>query len=59
MHSLKGGFIFETRNTSDEQDSKLINCLNFKKYNFNNDNKTCIDSILNSLKIHDFSSMTL
>ena len=46
---------FETRNTSTEHDLKLINCLNFKKYNFNNDNKTCIDSILNSLKMYDFS----
>tara|TARA_B100001093_G_scaffold191402_1_gene183942 strand:+ start:1718 stop:2377 length:660 start_codon:yes stop_codon:yes gene_type:complete len=46
---------FETRNTSTEHDSKLKYCLTFKKYNFNNDNKTCIDSIINSLKIHDFS----
>ena len=47
---------FQTKSFNEEQDNKLLNSLNFTKYNFINAdvNKNTLDSIINSLKIYDF-----
>jgi len=45
---------FDTHPSGFRFDEKLVNSLNWKAYNFNESNKNCMDSILNSLKIFSF-----
>jgi len=50
---------FQSTSVDKETDQKLINSLSFKKYDFTNKNRNTLDSILNSLKIYDFSKYDL
>lgn len=45
----------ETNSFDETNDNELRKCMNWKHINFNNTNRSCMDSVMNSLKIYDFT----
>lgn len=45
----------ETNSFDETNDNELRKCMNWKHINFNNSNRSCMDSVMNSLKIYDFT----